>query len=59
MKVSCVLCGVGLHEEPLTQYIIQNSEHFTLLVCLLQFLVVSAIRQLGNVQSFKTWMFRF
>ena len=29
-------------------------EHFTLLVCPLRFLVSSAMRHLGNVQSFKT-----
>ena len=34
-------------------------EHFTLLVCLVRFLVISAMRRLGNVQSFKTYMFRF
>ena len=28
--------------------------HFTLLVCPLRFLVISAIRRLGNVQSFQT-----
>ena len=38
---------------------IPKCEHFTLLVCLLQFLMISAMRQTGNVQSFKTYMFRF
>ena len=38
---------------------IPKCEHFTLLVCPLQFLVISAIRRPGNVQSFKTYMFRF
>ena len=38
---------------------IPKCEHFTLLVCPLQFLVISAMRRLGNVQSFKTYMFRF
>ena len=34
-------------------------EHFTFLVCPLRFLVISAMRPPGNVQSFKTYMFRF
>ena len=38
---------------------IPKCENFTLLVCPLRFLVISAVRQLGNVQSFKTYMFRF
>ena len=38
---------------------IPKCEHFTLLVCPLRFLVISAMRRLGNVQSFKTYMFRF
>ena len=38
---------------------IPKCEHFTLLVCPLRFLVISAMRGLGNVQSFKTYMFRF
>ena len=38
---------------------ILKCEHFTLLVCPLRFLVISAMRRLGNVQSFKTYMFRF
>ena len=33
---------------------IPKCEHFTLLVCPLRFLVISAMRRLGNVQSFKT-----
>ena len=38
---------------------IPKCEHFTLLVCPLRFLVISAMRRLGNVQSFKTYIFRF
>ena len=38
---------------------IPKCEHFTHLVCPLRFLVISAIRRLGNVQSFKTYVFRF
>ena len=38
---------------------IPKCEHFTLLVYSLQFLVISAMKRLGNVQSFKTYMFRF
>ena len=38
---------------------IPKCEHFTLLVCPFRFLVISAMRRLGNVQSFKTYMFRF
>ena len=38
---------------------IPKCEHFTLLVCPLRFLVISAMRRLGNVQSFKTCMFSF
>ena len=38
---------------------IPKCEHFTLLVCPLQFLVISAMGRPGNVQSFKTYMFRF
>ena len=38
---------------------IPKCEHFTLLVCPLRFLVISAMRRLGNAQSFKTYMFRF
>ena len=38
---------------------IPKCEHFTLLVCPLRFLAVSAMRWLGNVQNFKTYMFRF
>ena len=38
---------------------IPKCEHFTLLVCPLRFLMISAVRRLGNVQSFKTYMFRF
>ena len=34
-------------------------EHFSLLVCPLRFPVISAMRRLGNVQSFKTYMFHF
>ena len=33
---------------------ILKCEHFTRLVCPLRFLVISAVRRLGNVQSFKT-----
>ena len=33
---------------------IPKCEHFTLLACPLRFLVIFAMRQLGNVQSFKT-----
>ena len=70
-----VLRGVRLHDEPLTNTLygivwetkygrfttlnIPKCEHFTLLVCPLRFLVISAMRRLGNVQSFKTYMFRF
>ena len=74
MKVSrVVLRGVRLREEPLTWYVIRNSlkygrfttlniskcEHFTLFVCPLQFLVISAMRRLGNVQSLKHTCFAF
>ena len=75
MKVSRVLSrGVWFREEPLlntfyrivweTKYgrftlNIPKFEYFTLPVCSLQFLVISAMRRLGNVQSFKTYMFRF
>ena len=38
---------------------IPKCEHFTLLVCPLRFLVISAMERLGNVQSFKTYMSRF
>ena len=38
---------------------IPKCEHFTLLVSPLRFLVISAMRRLGNVQSFKTYVFRF
>ena len=38
---------------------IPKCEHFTLLVCPLWFLVISAVRRLGNVQRFKRYMFRF
>ena len=38
---------------------IPKCEHFTLLVCPLQFLVVSAMRRLRNVQSFKHTCFAF
>ena len=38
---------------------IPKCEHFTLLVCPLRFLVISAMRRLGNVQSFKTYVFSF
>ena len=38
---------------------IPECEHFTLLMCLLRFLVTSAMRRLGYVQSFKIYMFRF
>ena len=74
MKASrVVLRDARLREEPLTQYAIRNSlkydrftmlnipkcERSTLLVCPLRFLVISAMRRLGNVQSFKTYLFRF
>ena len=75
MKASrVVLCGVRLREEPLTQlYVIRKSskygrfttlnipkcEHFTLFVCPLRSLAISVMRWLGNVQSFKTNVFRF
>ena len=32
---------------------------FYILVCPLRFLVISAMRRLGNVESFKTYVFRF
>ena len=70
-----VLRSVRLHDEPLTNTLygivwetkygrfttlnIPKCEHFTLLVCPLRFLVISAMRRLGNVQSFKTYVFRF
>ena len=38
---------------------IPRCEHFTLLVCPLRFLVISAMKRLGNVQSFKTCIFCF
>ena len=38
---------------------IPKCKHFTLLVCPLRFLVFSAMRRLGNVQSFKIYVFRF
>ena len=38
---------------------IAKCEHFSLLVCLLWFLVISVMRQLGNVQIFKTNLFFF
>ena len=38
---------------------IPKCEHFTLLVCPLRCLVISVIRRLGNVRSFKTYMFHF
>ena len=38
---------------------IPKCEHFTLLVCPLLFLVISAMRRLGNTQSFKTYVFSF
>ena len=38
---------------------IPKCEHFTLLVCPLRFLVISAMRRLGNVKSFITYVFRF
>ena len=70
-----VLRVVRLREEPLTYYVLRNSlgneiwlittlnnlkcEHFTLFVCPLQFLVISAMRRLGNVQSLKHTCFAF
>ena len=74
MKASrVVLRHVRLREEPLTKCVIRNSlkygwfatpnipkcERFTLLVCPLRFLVISFMRRLRNVQSFKTHVFRF
>ena len=74
MKASrVVLRRVRLREEPSTQCVIRNSlnygrfatpnipkcERFTLLVCPLRFLVISVMRWLGNVQSFKSYVFRF
>ena len=38
---------------------IPKCEHFTLLVCPLRFLVISAMRRLGNVQNFKHTYFAF
>ena len=38
---------------------ILKCEHFTLLVCPLRFLVISAMRRQGNVQKFKRYMCRF
>ena len=38
---------------------IRECERFIFLVCPLRFLVISAMRPPGNVQSFKTYMFRF
>ena len=38
---------------------IPKCKRFTLLVCPLRFLVISAMRRPGNVQSFKTYAFRF
>ena len=38
---------------------IPKCEQVTLLVCPLRFLVIPSMRRLGNVQSFKTFMFRF
>ena len=64
-----VLRGVWFREEPLTYTLygivletkygrfttlnIPKCEHFTPLVCPLQFLVISAMRRLENMQSFK------
>ena len=74
MKASrAVLRCVRLREELLTWCVIRNSlkygrfatlnipkcERFTLLVCPLRFLVISVVRRLRNVQSFKTYVFRF
>ena len=42
-----------------TTWNIPKCEHFTLLVCPLRFVAISAMRRLGYVQSFKTYMFRF
>ena len=72
---SVVLRGIWFRDEQLTNTLygivwgnkygrfttlnIPKCEHFTFLVCLLRFLVISAVRRLGNVQSFKTYMFRF
>ena len=38
---------------------IPKCEHSTLLVCPLRFLLISAMRRLGNVQSFITYVFSF
>ena len=70
-----LLRGVWFREEPLlntlygivwetkygrfTMLNIPKCEYFTLLVCSLRFLVISAMRRLRNVQSCKTYMFRF
>ena len=70
-----VLRSVRLHDEPLTNTLygivwetkygrfttlnIPKCEHFTLFVFPLRFLAISAIKRLGNVQSFKTHMYRF
>ena len=55
------LYGIGWETKYglFTTLIIPQCEHFTLLVCPLQFLVISALRRLRNVQSFKAYMFHF
>ena len=50
------LCGIVWETKHgrFTTLNIPKCEHFTLFVCPLRFLVISAMRRLGNVQSFKT-----
>ena len=57
-----MLCGIVWETKygRFTTLNIPKCEHFTHLVCPLRFLVISAMRRLGNVQSFKhIYMFRF
>ena len=44
---------------PFTTLNIPKCERFTLLECPFQFLGISALRRLGNVQGFKKYMFCF
>ena len=56
------IVGLIRHEKLLGKRNMLNipkCKHFTLLVCPLRFLVISAMRRLGNVQSFKTYVFSF
>ena len=56
------IVGLIRHEKLLGKRNMLNipkCKHFTLLVCPLRFLVISAMRWLGNVQSFKTYVFSF